>query len=116
MNISIFKKYATNVESIEQCKNLLEKEFSVIFTHHESLYAEFYYKTTFLNSTLSLSNNYSVGEDYWVAPDFKKLNSILSVSISHGKKRDRLETDKAICEKLIILNFQLVDIYEKEVP
>jgi hypothetical protein len=32
MNISIFKTYVITVESIEICKELIEKELSIVFT------------------------------------------------------------------------------------
>ena len=114
MNISIYKKYATNVESIKECKNLIEKAFSIVFVSHESSYIGLYYKAIFLNSTLNLLSNYNTIEDYWVVPNFKILNTILSVSITDGKKIDRLGTDKAISERLAVLNFQLVSTYEKD--
>ena len=115
MNISIYKKYATNVESIEECKNLIEEAFSIVFLGHESSYTGLYFRAIFFNSTLILSRNYNVVEDYWTALDFKTLNTILSVSITDGKKIDRLETDKAVCERLAVLNFQLVGTFEKDV-
>ena len=115
MNILIFKKYAINSECIEQCKNLIEKEFSVIFEEHESSYSGQYFRSFFLNSNLSLFNNYNEIEDHWTEPDFKMLNTILSVSISGEKKRERLDTDDVLYAKLTDLNFRLVSSYEKEV-
>lgn len=114
MNISIFKGFAVNAQSIEKCKHLIEKEFAIQFTVHESSYTGQYFKAIFLNSTLTLFNNYNEIEKEWTASEYKLLNIILSVSISRGKKVERLDTDKIICEKLAILNFQLVSDYEKK--
>lgn len=114
MNIKIYRNFAVNTDSIQKCKILLENEFSIVFEEHESIYRGIYFKSTFLNSVLKLSENYYETEDYWIAPDFKMLNTVVSVEISKGKKRDRLSTDEVVFRRLSTLNFQLVSTYEKE--
>lgn len=116
MNIKIFRDYALSVESVRRCKILLENEFSIIFEERESLYHGVYFKSTFLNSVIKLSENYYDKEDYWIAPDYKNLNAIISIEIFKGKKIERIATDEIICEKLRSLNFILVktNIYEEK--
>jgi hypothetical protein len=115
MNILIFKKYAIDVESIELCREQIEQEFTIVFAKHESSYSGEYFKSSYLSAQLSLFSNYNIMEEDWTFPDFKMFNTILTVSISHGKKRDRLETNEFVFTKLTDLNFRLVDSYEKEV-
>jgi len=116
MNIKIFKNFALLIESIEMCKILLENEFSITFEERESLYYGVYFKSTFLNSVIKLSENYNDKEDYWIAPEFKMLNAVVEIEIFKGKKTERITTDNIICEKLRSLNFILVknSIYEEQ--
>jgi hypothetical protein len=108
MNISIFKTYVITVESIEICKELIEKELSIVFTAHESSYFGDYFKSFFLNAHLNLAPNYNEMEADWTVPAFKRFNTILKISISSGKKKDRLDTAYVLDTQLTRLNFQLV--------
>lgn len=109
-NFKIRIRYAIQMDSIEQCKIILEREFSVKFEDKGRLYEGVYnadYQTVFLESALGLCFNYYKDEyeEKWFASEFKELNIVLMVNITTGKKEDRLETYRIVHEKLLKLGF-----------
>jgi hypothetical protein len=103
---SYFLKYGTS-RSKREIKEMLDSLFDFSFKEHDSLYFGEYYKYSGVHAdTITIkNNNVSSPYDEWLDETNKQFCTLIDISITEGKNKDKLSKYKSI--KRILTQYPL---------